>query len=93
MLVQVVFLIGHMLEMVDGKNIAVVVVEILKSGQVKWAHAGGVLDRPYTRHQVPLFPVLSPERKVCGLDEVFHSWQGLPKVSIDKITEREAVRQ
>ncbi len=50
MLVQVVFLIGHMLEMVDGKNIAVVVVEILKSGQVKCARAGGVLDRPYARN-------------------------------------------
>jgi hypothetical protein len=78
---------------VDGKNITAVVVEVLKSRQVRCACFVGILDRSYARHQVSVLQGVINNGKVCGLEKAFHGWQGLPKTSLDKIIEREVVRQ
>jgi hypothetical protein len=72
---------------VDGKSLTAVIVEILQRGTLRCVCKNGVLKNTYAQHTVALLPGPSNNRSLCGLEEAFHEWQGLPKIS-----EREVAR-
>jgi hypothetical protein len=72
---------------VDGKYLLAVVVEKLRSGQIRCACPTGVLHRPYAAHGVIPVQGASNNRKICGLEQAFLEWQGMARIK-----EREAAR-
>ena len=59
---------------VDGKNIMAVVVEILKNGQIRCAHASGVLNHPYSKHSITALQGIGNNMELCGLEDIFLGW-------------------